>query len=327
MNLALIGNGKIVNTALDALQHIKDIQVKAICARPQSKGKAEAIAQTYHIPQVSTNYEELLGQSDIDFVYLGIINLKHYDYALQALQAGKNVILEKPSTLRGREMEELASLARTKGLYLFEAVTFLHSPFFRKIQDCIPQLGPVHLVMCNYSKYSTRYDQYLLGEVLPVFNPRLAGGCLLDMNIYCLNFAVSLFGKPVKTTYKANLGFNGVDTSGFALLEYPHFLCQCAAAKDSDSPSFMQIQGDKGWIKVEGGPDSLKCLHIHLQGKTETINLTTERNRMEDEFRDFLRIYQQKAYTEMEHWLNVSVSVAQVAEDAYRDAHLYQDLL
>ena len=88
MRLALIGTGKIVREALQALQEISSdqIQRQAIFGRPHSWEKAEALAAEFGVPQVYTDYEALLASPDIDFVYIGLVNSAHYDYTKQALR-------------------------------------------------------------------------------------------------------------------------------------------------------------------------------------------------------------------------------------------------
>ena len=314
MNLALVGNGNIVHSALEALQSVDGINVHALCVRAQSESKGKALQQKYAIPVLYTDYEMLLNDADIDAVYIGIVNLLHYEYAKKALSAGKHVIVEKPSCVHSEEIRELAALAMSDNLFLFEAVTFLHADFFRHLQDALPQIGKIKIVQCNFSKYSSRYNQYLDGVVHPVFDPACAGGTLLDLNIYNLNFVISLFGKPQDAVYYPVMGYNGVDTSGIAILSYPSFVAECTAAKDSSSPGFMQVQGEKGWIKIEGEPDNLKALHICIDNKVRTISFVTEKHRMVDEFSDFLMMYEKQDVGRMKHFLDISVCVCEVAE-------------
>ena len=118
MRLALIGTGKIIREALTALQEIPKGKIvrQAIFGRPHSRAKAEALAAEFGVAKVYTDYAERLADPDLDFVYIGLVNSVHYRYTKQALLAGKNVILEKPSTSSYRETKELADLAVAKGL-------------------------------------------------------------------------------------------------------------------------------------------------------------------------------------------------------------------
>ncbi|MDY3298863.1 Gfo/Idh/MocA family oxidoreductase, partial [Selenomonas sp.] len=223
MKLAILGTGKIVHDLLEALKEVPDIEVTSVFARPKSRAKAEALASEWNIPRVYTDYAELLANDDADFIYVGLINTVHYEYTKQTLAAGKSVIVEKPFAPTYAEVKELVDLAQAKHAMLLEAVTLLYLPNFQAMQDALKSLGPVHAVTANYSQYSSRYDKYKDGVVLPAFDPALAGGALYDINIYNLNLICGLFGAPEHATYTANRGFNGVDTSGVAVLQYPSF--------------------------------------------------------------------------------------------------------
>lgn len=323
MRLAVIGTGKIVKDAFEALQDIpaEKITVQAVFGRPHSREKAEALAKAYGVPEVYTDYAELLAKAPVDFVYIGLVNSAHFDYAKQALLAGRNVILEKPSTASYAETKELAKLAVEKGLYLFEAVTLLHMPNFEGIRQSLNEIGDIKLIQCNYSQYSSRYDAYKEGKVLPALDPAMYGGALYDINIYNLNFVIGLFGAPEAIHYTANKGFNGVDTSGVLLLQYTDFTAVCVGAKDSESPCGITIQGDKGYIRVDGAPNVLTNFTLAVKGQKEKkMALNAYPHRMVHEFLDFADIYARGDYEQMKEGLKTSKLVIQTAERAGESA-------
>ena len=88
MKLGIIGTGKIVHEALFAMEEIAEIERTAIFARPKSREKGEKLAEQYGIGKVYTDYAELLSDSGVDCVYIGLVNSAHYPYAKQALLAG-----------------------------------------------------------------------------------------------------------------------------------------------------------------------------------------------------------------------------------------------
>lgn len=316
MNIAILGTGLIVNEgALPALAEIPEISVTAIFARPHSRDKAEILADKYSIKKIYTGYDELLADGEIDFVYIGLINSVHFDYAKKALMANKNVIVEKPFATNSAEVIEIKNLALEKNLYVFEAVTTLNLENFSEIQKKLPELGKIRAVTANYSQYSSRYDRYLQGEVLPVFDPKKFGGALYDLNIYNLNFIVGLFGEPASVDYTANIGFNGVDTSGVAILKYKDFFATAIAAKDSASPSFIIIQGEKGYIKVFGAPNILAEFEFGLRGgNVEKFALNKFSHRMIREFKNFAEIYNNKDFSKMAAGLENSVVVMRTVD-------------
>ncbi len=323
MRLAILGTGFIVKEgALKALQEVPEIKIQAIFARPSSREMAEELAGQYAIPEVYTDYDDLLKNPGIDFVYVGLINSVHYEYTKKALLAGKHVIVEKPFASTAAEVRELRELALSKGLYVFEAVTLLHLPNFHAIKKALPEIGRIRTVTANYSQYSSRYDKYLAGEVLPAFNPQLSGGALYDINIYNLNFIIGLFGAPEDVSYKANIGFNGIDTSGQLFLQYKDFFASALGAKDSESPGFITIQGEKGYIRVLGAPNVLQAFEIGIRGEKGVphYELNKYEHRMVHEFQEFAEIFQRKDYDIMEKGLDISLAVLETAEKARKQA-------
>lgn len=323
MKLAIIGTGAIVLEALDALEYLPQIEKTAIFARAHIKG--EELAAKYKIPRVCTDYAQLLNDTDVDFVYIGLVNSAHYDFAKQALLAGKNVIVEKPFTSTFAQAEELVTLAKEKNLYLFEAVTFLHTPNFKIIVDNLPKLGKICLVQANYSQYSRRYDKYLQGEVLPAFNPKLSGGALYDINIYNLNYIVKLFGRPQEIIYRPRKGFNGIDTSGVVLMSYPDFSAISIGAKDSSSPGFVIIQGEKGWLRVKGAPNVISSVEVCIDGEIKSYAENKYKNRMVHEFESFFETYSTKSYEKMLDGLKNTLEVMKVAQAARKSAGIVFD--
>ena len=257
MKLAFIGTGKIIGDALFAVQKTDAVEKTAIFARPHSREKAEKLAEEFGIEEIWTDYAELLANSKADTVYIGLINSAHYCYAKEALLAKKHVILEKPFTGFADEAAELRALAKENGVYIFEAITVLHNDIIQKMEANLSKLGEIRMVLANYSQYSSAYNQYLEGESIPhSFDPAFYGGALVDINVYNLHYCLRLFGKPEDATYYPNLGPNGIDTSGTLVLSYSAFSAVCTGAKDSDSPCYVQIQGEKGWMKIDGKPNA-----------------------------------------------------------------------
>ena len=320
INVAILGTGKIIPEAIDAMRASKKFHVANIWARPHSRDKAAALAERFGVEKFTCDLDDIADDSTIDFVYVALANAVHHEYAKKFLAAGKNVIVEKPFTTSAAQARELIDLARSKRLYLFEAVTNLHLPNFYAICDALPRLGEIKLVLCNYSQYSSRYDAYKKDHaVAPAFDPKLFGGALTDLNVYNLNLVVALFGLPKKISYVANRGWNGIDTSGIATLEFDGFIAQCTAAKDSGSPSFFSVQGDGGYIRSTSPPNEMTSVELVIRGAEPEIFARNEfAHRMIHEFVDFGEIFERGDYSAVERGLKVSLDVMTVL-DATRD--------
>lgn len=316
MKLAFIGTGFIVGQALECINQIPSIEKSAIYARPHSIDKANHLAQEFKINEVYTDYDQLLEQSNCDTVYIGLVNKAHYEYGMKALKANKNIIMEKPFCVNAKETKEIIDLAEEKHLYVFEAVRPLHTPNFNQLKKDIKEIGQIRCIQCNYSQYSSRYDAYKEKKVLPALDPKLYGGALYDINIYNINFVVALFGLPKKVTYQANIGFNGVDTSGTVLLQYEDFYAICTGAKDSDSPGHAIIQGDEGYLSINDGANLIGSYQKVIHKEESKVALNQYENWMMHEFKDFEKMLNENDYQRMKDYLSTSYQVMQVVDQA-----------
>ncbi|MBN1468764.1 MAG: Gfo/Idh/MocA family oxidoreductase [Fusobacteriaceae bacterium] len=316
MKIGIVGSGFIIKDCLEAIKESNKIEVVSICVRENSLDKARKFMDEYSIPKVYTDYEEFLEDREIEFVYIGIINSLHYSYAKKALEHNKNVICEKPFTENSEELKELIEIAKEKRLYLFEAITTIHLENFDYIKENISKVGEIKIVQCNFSQYSSRYDKYKNGEVLPVFDPKLNGGALYDINIYNIHLVAGLFGEPKNIEYFGNKGFNGVDTSGILMLDYDKFKAVCIGAKDSGSPNFIIIQGDEGYIKINSAINLIENIEVSFNKKVDEINNNVYNNRMTKEFLNFKNIFDTDNFIEMEKLLNHSFLVMKMLEKA-----------
>lgn len=270
MRVGVVGNGNIVRRFLKDAAGLEKVSLKAICVREKSLEKGQNLADIYGM-DVYTDYGEFLRDSEVDTVYIGLINTQHYPYARGALLAGKHVICEKPLTVTAVQAEELAGLARERGLFFWEAFKLPYGPLLPAVKEALPLLGPIRAVQCSYCRTGKAYEEYLAGNVRPVLDPDCAGGSLHDVNIYNLHFVVSLFGEPLGLSYTANRGFNGADTSGTAVLRYDGCFAVCTAAMDCSSDNFCMVQGERGWIRTDGPISSASRAVIRLAGEEERI--------------------------------------------------------
>lgn len=311
MRIGLVGTGKIACEALEVFCTMPDVvTVVSVFARRHSRSKAETLAAEHGIGEVYDDYDLMLAHTEADFIYVCLVNSAHYDYAARALQAGFNVIVEKPMCPTVAQVESLAAMARERGLLLVEAMTLLHEPNFRAIKSAVARLGRIKAVECNYSQRSSRYDRFLRHDVAPAFDPVLCGGALLDLNVYNLTFVTALFGIPVSHSYLANRGYNGIDTSGTMTLRYRQFVAECSAAKDRDGDNFGYIEGENGYLRVNGPVSELREAEITIGGRTEAVGAPLVGHRMEAEFREFDRMLRCGDCAEADRLLTITRQVA-----------------
>lgn len=315
MKLAMIGTGMIVHDFLTQADLLPMYELEVLCGRPHREEEMKELQKQYGIHRLFFSYEEVL-KSDVEVVYIGIVNQLHYEYARKALEAGKHVILEKPFTVTLEEARHLAELAKSRHLFLFEAITNQYFPNYHKIRELLPQLGNIKIVSCNYSQYSSRYDRFRAGEVLPAFDPACAGGALMDLNVYNIHFVTGLFGKPVSIHYYPNME-RGVDTSGILIMNYPSFQCVCIGAKDCKAPLDNLIQGDKGCICVDSSMNM--CTQFRMIKNDGTVTHYAENiyeHRMTSEFLAFADMMAKGDYDACYQMLEHTLMVSEILENS-----------
>lgn len=311
MNLGIVGAGMIVKDFLSFSHELTEIKLEAIVARNIENLKN--LQSTYKIKEIYTDLDECLSNSSIDTIYVAVPNNLHYTVAKKALEAGKNVICEKPFTLDYHETVELFELAESKNLILIEAITNQYLPNYLEIKENLSQIGNIRLVECNFSQLSSRYEAFKKGIIAPVFDKNQGGGVLGDLNIYNIHFVVGLFGAPKNSEYYPDI-VREVDTSGILILEYDEFKVVCIAAKDTYNNSYANIQGDKGLIKVIGTLNEVPNYIIKNNEVEMKVNKNIHKHRMYSEFKKFIDVIDNKDFDFMEKQKEHSLAVMEVID-------------
>ncbi len=109
INIAVVGTGFGQKVHIPGLQAQERIQVVAVYN--QDAAKAQSIAQTYNIPHSCTSLEEVVALKEVQAVSISTPPFLHYEMAKTVLQAGKHLLLEKPTTLSAVEARKLYNIA------------------------------------------------------------------------------------------------------------------------------------------------------------------------------------------------------------------------
>lgn len=320
MIISTIGTGFIVDRFIEATKQVEGVEIYAVHSRTEER--ARSFAEAHQVDTHFTDTAEMLADDQYDTVYIASPNSLHYKYARQALEHGKHVICEKPFTSNTQELQSLVELSHEKGLFLFEAVTGIHLPHYKVIKEHLDRVGELKVIQANYSQYSSRYDALKGGQVPNVFNLEFSGGALADLNIYNLHFVVGLLGSPENVSYFPNKYENGVDTSGVCVMQYEGSVATCIGSKDTKSENSILIQGDQGYIKVNGSANILDSIEIRTDGYDETIDLDQYENNMVSEIEDFKKVYDNGDHQSASDWLEHSMHVMETFEKARKSANI-----
>jgi len=248
INYAVVGTSWITEEFILGANLVEGMALSAVYSRSLEKGGN--FAKRVGAPKVYTDLEEL-AHSDIDAVYIASPNSMHFEQSRLFLINNKNVLCEKPATVTPEEMEELQLLAESRGLVYMEAMMFMHSPAKNILQDALKKIGKISSAHFDFSQISSRYELLKSGELPNIFNPEMAGGCLMDLGCYCVYPAVYFFGRPKKIFASAGFLQSGADGYGAAILDYEGLQVTLTYSKIGQDRAGSQIIGDEGTVTIE----------------------------------------------------------------------------
>ncbi|KAJ4376056.1 hypothetical protein N0V83_001337 [Neocucurbitaria cava] len=250
INFGIVGTGWITHSYVEAAHATGRWNLAAAYSRKAET--AQEFASKYSDKKVATytSLPDLAADSNISTVYIASPNIFHYDQAKLILNAGKNVILEKPSCSTLAELDDLFATAKAKGLYLIEAFRHIQEANFKLLKASLPLLGPLHGASITFAQYSSRYEKVLAGEVPGIFDLNMGGGALVDLGVYCVAAAIDLFGAPQASTYYPVMLPTGADGAGRLILTYPTFTVHLCHSKIYNSEAPSEVYGEKGTLII-----------------------------------------------------------------------------
>ena len=250
--VGIIGAGWIADKMAEALAPLNEYCVYAIASR--SLDKAQAFAQNWNIPKAYGSYEELVNDKEVDLVYIATPHSHHFPHTMLALEHGKAVLVEKAFTANAREAEILLETARSKGIFITEAIWTRYMPLSHKVKE-IMESGII-----GESRLLTATLCYMMEFKERILRPDLCGGALLDLGVYALNFARMYFGTDiVKTVSNCQLGTTGMDMQECISLSFADGkMANLQAGTLCLNDRQGIINGTEGYIRV----DNINCPHV-----------------------------------------------------------------
>lgn len=249
MKLGILGAGNIARVMAKTVRLLNEnghpeVELYAVGAR--DKDRAAAFAAENGVQKAFGSYEEMLSDPALELVYIATPHSHHYHHIKLCADFGKHILCEKSFTVNARQAQDAIRYARSKGVLVTEAIWTRYQPMRRLIQETLDSglIGEPRLLTANLGYFITGNHRIVV--------PELAGGALLDVGVYTLNFAEMVFGRPDAVQGLCTKNENGVDlTDSITLTWQDGRVANLTAAANAVSDRYGVIYGTKGYMMVE----------------------------------------------------------------------------
>lgn len=222
--------------------------VRRVAVGSRSKERAEKFAGDYGFERAYGSYEEFARDPEVEIVYVSTPHTGHEEHTIMCLEAGKNVLCEKPMAVNARQVQRMIDAAKRNNRFLAEATYAFWIPSLRQVKAWIDEgrIGEVRMLWAS--------SGFIIGNPDPqgrLLNPILAGGALLDMGVYAVSLAHHVFGAPVSIKASGVVGETGVDLTEAMVFQYGGGeLAVLSSSIWTGQRNDAVIQGTKGKITL-----------------------------------------------------------------------------
>ncbi len=245
MKVGILGAGGIAAVVSRTLAKMDTVTCYAIASRDLEKSRR--FAEEFGFQKAYGSYEELVNDPEVDLVYVATPHSHHYACMKLCIHAHKPVICEKAFTMNAAQAKEIRDLARAEKVFVTEAIWPRYMPSREMINEVLESgiIGKVQTMTANLS--------YVISGNARITDPKLAGGALLDVGVYGINFMLMHFGKEIdRIESSVQMTETGVDGSESITVFYKDgrmaVLTHGIYARSDRKGIFY---GDKGYIVVE----------------------------------------------------------------------------
>jgi len=221
------------------------VELAGVASRTQER--ADAYAHEWEIPRAYGSYEALLADPEIEAVYISLPNTLHCPWSIEALEAGKHVLCEKPLSRRAGEVEAAFAAAERAERHLSEAFMYRHNPQTKKLVELVERgaIGELRLVRSTFS-----YSLYDTDNIR--LRTDVEGGALMDVGCYNVSGSRLFGGEPERVWGEAWFGPTATDWVFAGTMRFPGdviatFDCGTALTERDE----LEVVGSEGSLFVD----------------------------------------------------------------------------
>ncbi|VEG92010.1 Gfo/Idh/MocA family protein [Legionella spiritensis] len=240
----ILGTSFISEVMAEAIRSSDTGELVAVASRQEDK--AASFAAMFALERRYLDYQQLLDDSLIDIVYLGLPNHLHLEWIVKAAAAGKHILCEKPLVLTVQEAQQAITAVRQADILCMEALMYIHHPFIRELKTLIESgaLGTIRQI-----------QGYYCANISHLANP-VAGGCIRNLGCYPVSLTrFFLDAEPVNIVSLGRVDDHGGDRQANIILQFPQgTMASLSTADDLEMVWQYRMTGDEGSMDIISNP-------------------------------------------------------------------------
>jgi len=240
----IIGLGNIAEQFARDLALIPEAQLYAVASR--SLEKATEFGTFCIATKSYGDYDSLINDDQVDIIYIATPHDSHASLSIQALNAKKHVLYEKPLAINYAQASQMIVASRENNRFFMEAFWTRFNPSFRDVLSKVKagELGKIQYINADFG-FIMNNGQSRLEAV------NLGGGSLLDMGVYPLFLSYMILGKPEKVMASSLFYESGADKQTTMILNYPAAQAVLQSSFIARTNMHATISGEKGRIVID----------------------------------------------------------------------------
>lgn len=251
--------------------------------------KAQTLIDHYG-GKIFEGYQTIIESPEIDAIYIPLPPALHYQWAKKALENGKHVLVEKPSTISAKDTEDLIKIAKVNNLALHENYMFLFHKQIDVIEEIVSsgEIGDIRLYRISFGFPRRSENDFR-------YNKSLGGGALIDAGGYTIKYATRLLGDTAKIRYAQMNYIDAFDVDIYgsgAIINDKGTTIQIAFGMDNSYKCELEAWGSKGCLLTEriltAPPGFIPEIKIR-KGNVEEKRFLPEDDTFQKSIRKFLK--------------------------------------
>ena len=295
VNWGIIGLGKIATKFAESFKNTKNSKLKAVASKDISK--IEKFQSIFDLNKefCFSNYESILNCKDIDIIYIALPHSFHAEWIIKCIENKKNILVEKPATVKFSEMQIIEKKLNQKNIFFAEAFMYRYHPQIIKLINLI-QEGVIGKLISMESYFGNDIlNKKIFGIKFKkrikknsrLYNKDLGGGVILDLGCYPVSISILIaslvsnldLSKTKVLNKKVEIGSTGVDIDAYAELYFENgFKSIINTSFKKNLGKSTKIIGTDGELVLNDGWHGTPSL-INISGKTnKSIQLDCKEN-------------------------------------------------